>query len=242
MMLNSAVYFVGMSFLFIGVVILSNLYFFIPTIDFLAVTFHKPQYFMFLAIFIWIILFFLTLFLLSRTYFYLAKSITNKNAPSFSFSSIIADFFQLCMYGITLLLLFIFACIPFLVRNYFIFQQKGITKLYQYFEHYEISLLSLVLIIYIFTCFLFSSQFIMFGKLQFTQAMIRSFKIVHQNIFKSLLFSAIVLIIAFSGFLFIYIGATFTIPLAFCILSATYDDIQNSQENDLDKKIAQIGK
>jgi len=221
---------------------LSNLYFFIPTIDFLAVTFHKPQYFMFLAIFIWMILFFLTLFLLSRAYFYFAKSITNENAAPFSFSLLIPDFFQLYMYGVTSLLLFIFACVPFLVRNYFIFQQKGITKLYQYLEHYEISLLSLALIIYIFTCFLFSSQFIMFGKLKFTQAMVRSFKIVHQNIFKSLLFSAIVLLIAFSGFLFIYIGATFTIPLTFCILSAAYDDIQNFQENDLDKKIAQIGK
>jgi uncharacterized membrane protein len=64
---------------------------------------------------------------------------------------------------------------------------------------------------------------------------------VHKNIFKSLLFSVIVLLIAFSGFLFIYIGATFTIPLAACILSAAYDDLGEPHTEELENKIAQIG-
>ena len=81
----------------------------------------------------------------------------------------------------------------------------------------------------------------MFGKLTFAAAIKKSIKIVHKNILKWLAFSVVLVLIATSGFLFIYIGAVFTIPLAACILSAAYDDLGEHRAEELDKKIAQIG-
>jgi hypothetical protein len=79
--------------------------------------------------------------------------------------------------------------------------------------------------IYLTVAYTFSIFFVVFGKMEFWDAMETSRKLVHREWLNILLLVLVLAFLNFAGALAFGVGLLFTIPISFCALYAAFDDI-----------------
>ena len=141
-----------------------------------------------------------------------------------------------------------------LTAGFFIAAHRINTKNTLFFEHFfdgfkdfvQLTLLMIVQSIFVFIGFLvlilpgiylsvayyFAPFFIIFGKMNFSEAMESSRKLVHREWFSIFGLIIILALLNILGVLAFGVGVLFTIPISFCAMYVAFDDVMDFTNND----------
>jgi hypothetical protein len=104
-----------------------------------------------------------------------------------------------------------------------------------------ILIISLLIALFISVCWVFATQIAVFHNMEAWQAMEASRKIVMKNWLMMFLFLFVVGLIAAAGFILLCVGILFTLPLAYCIMYAAFEDIVGLPDDNQINQIDSIG-